>query len=321
MKDENLDSTSFGSSAKRARKLNGAGMFFLFTTILLLGAGIFISADYAKKSKQANILTTELSASDKRYTELDARYTVALADIESYRGKNATLDSLISMKEKSLLDMKANLNRERKQRQLGEKEYKAQLTDLNSLITDLTGKIESLQKANGVLIVQKDSLGNDIYQKQTVISQLETTNSSLSQKVTVASLLIPTHIAAEGIHDKSNGKVTETNRASKAQHLRVCFDVPQNKVAETGSKTFFIRILNPDGSVLAIDNQGSGIFTSIETGAEIQYSTSLTADYQQQAQTGLCTVWNQGTPFQEGNYTAEIYQDGYLTGKQMFELK
>jgi len=321
MKDENLDSTSYSSSAKRSRKLNGAGMFFLFTTILLLGAGIFISADYAKKSKEATTLTTELSASDKRYTELDARYTVALADIESYRGKNATLDSLISMKEKSLLDMKSNLNRERKQRQLGEKEYKQQLVDLNSLITGLASKIDSLQRANGILIVQKDSLGNDIYQKQTVISQLETTNSSLSQKVTVASLLIPTHIVAEGIHDKSNGKVSETNRASKAHHLKVCFDIPQNKVAETGSKTFFIRILNPDGSVLAIDNQGSGVFTSVETGAEIQYSTTLTADYQQQSQAGLCTVWNQGTPFQEGNYTNEIYQDGYLTGKQMFELK
>jgi len=320
MKDENFDSTSYNST-RSTKKLNGAGMFFLFTTILLLGAGIFISADYAKKSKEANSLTTELSASEKRYTELDARYTVALADIESYRGKNATLDSLISMKEKSLLEMQANLKKERKQRQIGEKEYKLQLTDLNSLITGLTVKIDSLQRVNGILVVQKDSLGNDIYQKQTVISQLQTTNTSLSQKVTVASLLIPTHIEADGIHDKSNGKVSETNRASKAQHLRICFDVPQNKVAETGSKTFFIRILNPDGSVLAMDNQGSGVFTSVETGAQIQYTTSLTADYQQSSQAGLCAVWSQATPFQEGMYSAEIYQDGYLTGKQVLELK
>jgi hypothetical protein len=133
--------------------------------------------------------------------------------------------------------------------------------------------------------------------------------------------LIPTHIEAVGVHDKSNGKVSETNHASKAQHLRVCFDVPQNKVAETGSKTFLIRILNPDGSVLATDNQGSGVFTAVETGAQMQYTTSLTADYQQAAQAGLCAVWNQSTAFQEGKYTAEIYQDGYLTGQQVFELK
>jgi len=321
MKDENFDSTSYGSNVKRSKKLNGAGMFFLFTTILLLGAGIFISADFAKKSKEANALNTELSASEKRYTELDARYTVALADIESYRGKNATLDSLISLKERSLLEMKANLNKERKNRQLGEKEYKSQLTDLNSLITGLTIKIDSLQKVNGVLVVQKDSLGNDIFQKQTVITQLQTTNTSLSQKVTVASLLIPTHIEAIGIRDKSNGKVAETNHASKAQHLRICFDIPQNKVAEAGSKTFLVRVLNPDGSVLAMDNQGSGVFNSVETGAQMQYTTSLSADYQQQSQAGLCAVWNQSTPFQEGKYTAEIYQDGYLTGKQVFELK
>jgi len=320
MKDENIDSTSY-SSTGRSKKLNGAGMFFLFTTILLLGAGIFISADYAKKSKEATALTTDLSASEKRYTELDARYTVALADIESYRGKNATLDSMLNMREKAILDMKANLGRERKQRQIGDKEYKQQLTDLSSLIAGLTVKIDSLQRVNGVLVVQKDSLGNDIYQKQTVITQLQTTNTSLSQKVTVASLLIPTRIDAEAVRDKSNGKVAETNRASKAQHLKVCFDVPQNKVAETGSKTFFVRILSPDGSVLAVDNQGSGVFTSLETGAQVQYTTSLTADYQQESQAGLCAVWSQTTPFQEGKYTAEIYQDGYLTGKQVLELK
>jgi hypothetical protein len=53
----------------------------------------------------------------------------------------------------------------------------------------------------------------------------------------------------------------------------------------------------------------------------MQYSTTASVDYQNQAKADVCTMWNQGTPFVAGKYTAEIYQDGYLIGKQNFELK
>lgn len=321
MKDETYESTSYSDSTRRSKKLNGTGMFFLVTTIVLLGAGVFLSADSIHKSKQATALSAELSTSEKRYTDLDAKYSEALSEIESYRGKNATLDSVLAIKEKAIIDMRANLSQERKKRQLSETDYKSQLTDLNSMITGLTARVDSLQRENRVLVVQKDSLGNDITQKQSAISQLQTTNTTLTQKVTVASLLIPSNIVMEGIRDKSNGKESETNHASKVQHLKICFDIPQNKVSDAGSKTFMVRILDPQGAVLSVDNQGSGVFTSVENGTQMQYTTSTTVDYQQQAQAGLCTKWSQTTPFQVGNYTAEIYQDGYLLGKQTLALK
>ena len=318
MKDDNFSSTTYESST---RKLNGAGIFFLVTTLVFLGAGVYLFAHSATKAKEAAALSTELTTSENRYADLDAKYTNALAEIESYKGKNAALDSILTSKEKSITDMRANLNREKKQRQISQSEYKTQLDNLNSMIADLSSKIDALQKENGVLMVRTDSLGKDISQKQSTISQLQTTNTNLSQKVTVASLLIPSNIVAEGIRDKSSGKEAETSRASKVQHLKVCFDIPQNKVSDAGSKTFIVRILSPEGTVLSGQDQGSGTFTRVETNEQMQYTTTTTVDYQQHAQAGLCTKWSQSTPFHPGNYTAEIYQDGYLIGSQTFALK
>ncbi len=318
MKDENFNSATYESST---RKLNGAGIFFLVTTLVFLGAGIFLFADSAHKAKETMALSTELTTSEKRYSDLDAKYTNALAEIESYKGKNAALDSVLIAKEKAITDMRANLNKEKKQRQLSQTEYKNQLDNLNSMIADLSSKIDALQKENGVLMVRTDSLGKDISQKQTTISQLQTTNTNLSQKVTVASLLIPSNIVAEGVRDKSNGKEAETSKASKVQHLKICFDVPQNKVSDAGSKTFIVRVLNPQGAVMAGQDQASSTFTSVETNEQMQYTTTSTIDYQQQSQAGVCTKLNQPAAFQPGTYTAEIYQDGYLIGKQSFTLK
>lgn len=318
MKDDNFNSVTYESST---RKLNGAGIFFLVTTLVFLGAGVYLFAHSATKAKEAKTLSTELTTSENRYADLDAKYTNALAEIESYKGKNAALDSLLISREKAITDMRATLNKEKKQRQLSQTEYKAQLDNLNTMIADLSSKIDALQKENGVLIVRTDSLGNDIFQKQTTITQLQTTNTNLSQKVAVASLLIPSNIVAEGTRDKSNGKEVETSRASKAQHLNVCFDIPQNKVSDAGSKTFIVRILSPEGTVLAAQDQSSNTFTRVETNEQMQYTTTSTIDYQQHPQAGICTKWSQSAPFHAGNYTAEIYQDGYLIGTQSFTLK
>src|SRR6185295_5608656 len=125
MKDENFNSTTYVT--ERSRKLNGAGIFFLITTLVFLGAGIFLFADSNHKAKEARTLNTELVASEKRYSDLDSKYTEALGEIESYKGKNAELDSMLSLREKSINDLRANLTKERKKRTLSEADYKGQL--------------------------------------------------------------------------------------------------------------------------------------------------------------------------------------------------
>src|SRR6476469_7358253 len=103
MKDDNFSSTTYVSST---RKLNGAGIFFLVTTLVFLGAGIFLFADSAHKAKEAKSLSSELTTSEKRYSYLDVKYTNALAEIKSYKGKNAALDSILIAKEKAITDMR-----------------------------------------------------------------------------------------------------------------------------------------------------------------------------------------------------------------------
>ncbi len=320
MKDETSGTTNYAYT-ERQRKLNGTGVFFLITTLIFLGAGIYLFATGVHKTHEAAALNTELTSSETRYTDLDSRYSSALAEIETYKGKNATLDSVLSIRENNIKELRSNLGSEKKKRQLSESEYKTQLGSLNNMLDDLNKKIDELQKQNGMLTVQRDSLGNNLAQTQTKVSELTTTNTQLSQKVTVASLLIPSNLTVEGVRDRSSGKESETDRASKVQHLKICFDVPQNKVADAGEKTFLIRILSPEGSVLAIQDQGSGTFASVETNEQMQYTTAATVDYKAEAQKDVCVHWSQSTPFVKGNYNTEVYQDGYLIGKESFELK
>lgn len=96
--------------ASQKSKLSGMSILLLITTIVFVGATIFLFADNQSKSKQLSAVSEEVTASEKRYTDLDAKYTAALAEIESYKGKNSTLDSMLAVKERYILTLRANLN-------------------------------------------------------------------------------------------------------------------------------------------------------------------------------------------------------------------
>ena len=83
---------------------------------------------------------------------------------------------------------------------------------------------------------------------------------------------------------------------------------------------FYVRIISPSGSTLSVQDQGSGVLTAVETGEQVTYTTTASANYNQTKQ-NVCSHWNQSTGFQPGKYIAEIYQDGYLVGKKDLELK
>ena len=198
--------------------------------------------------------------------------------------------------------------------------YKKQMEELNILIADLNVKVEGLEKEKVALVAQRDSIGLNLNKTETRVVELQSTNAQLSRKVTQASLLVPANVEVSGSFDKSSGKEAATLRANKSEQLRVCFDIPENKIADAGEKTFVIRIISPQGTVLAIQDQGSGVFTDANSGEQKQFTTTATVDYSQQPKS-VCAHWKQSTPFAEGSYLAEIYQDGFIVGKQNFELK
>jgi hypothetical protein len=206
------------------------------------------------------------------------------------------------VKEKELMAYKSNIEQMKKQKKVSEADYKKQVDGLNSVVADLTAQIKKLQEENQILITKNDSLGVSLAGQMTTNAELQTENKSLSEKVSLASLLKPTAITATGVRGKSSGKEVETDNSKKAEKLKVCFDLPENMVAEAGEKTFMVRIISPQGTTLAVQSSGSGTFQVAGTDEQRQYTTSTSIDYDQKAK-NVCTYWQQTAPFGGGEYT------------------
>lgn len=128
------------------------------------------------------------------------------------------------------------------------------------------------------------------------------------------------NISGSAVNVKKNGKEVSTSKAKRTDQLKVCFDMMRNPIAKAGKKEVMLRIISPQGDVLSVESMGSGVFTHGDTGEQMKYTTKATIDYQNQSE-NYCMYWEQNSSFIGGNYTAEVYNDGYLIGSGGFSIK
>lgn len=285
--------------------------------IILACVNIYLYVKLNNKQQTVKELIEVTNMDSIKIADLDTKYTSALSDLESLKGQNTSLDSLLTVKENQIKNMKSALDAARKAKKLSDKEYADKVADLQQLIDDLKNQITTLEKEKNILVTQKDSIGRDLDVMIGENTQLKKENRVFK---TEAGLLKAQNIVATGVFSKKNGKEITTNKAKSSERIKVCFDVDESKSSDVGNKTFYLRLVSPEGVTLAVQSMGSGVLTLAKTNEQVQYTMTKDIEYTQQKQ-NVCIYWKQNTPFPKGNYTAEIYQDGYKVGSSDFTLK
>lgn len=112
---------------------------------------------------------------------------------------------------------------------------------------------------------------------------------------------------------KNNGK-TEKN-ITKARQLMVKFTIPQNNSTPVGEKTIYLRITNPEGSLLG----GGGSF-SFE-GATVPCTARKSIEYAGEEISGITMYWDVNTTLTPGDYTVELFADNYRLASRKFTMK
>jgi myosin heavy subunit len=236
---------------------------------------------------------------------LETELTAVKADLDKFKGYSVELDSLLA-------DARS---------QLAAKEKRiAALSKDSKKLKELQKELEELKKMRDNLLEQVDRLvqENNLLRKenqefQATISNLKLVKSDLEKKVESGSVLTANNVLMIGYKEKSSGKKSPTVIAKKTDLIDVCFDLMQNRIAPTGSKEVYLRIISPEGATLAIQSLGSGTFKEKESGQENLFTAKKTIEYDGTTK-NHCISWKPNMPFASGKYKAEVYVDGYLAG-------
>lgn len=264
---------------------------------------------YKMSSDAKDTQTTLVDEKSKVMSELEAlkvSYDKAIAENTSIS------DELIAERDK-VVKLMADLEKS-KGDAASLRKYKDQFFKLQDTNKSLLAQVDDLKKQNATLTVQRDStatvLGESKAYNQVLIGQ----NEELSKTVEKGSKLSVLNLSTGGYKERSSGKQIETDKASRADLLKVKFTIAENAIAKQGDRTYYVQIIDSKNNVL-------GEKQTVAFGDQsLTYSFTKVVPYENKSVNVSEDL--KGKNFEKGNYFVNIFDEtGQSVSKSSFSLR
>lgn len=303
-------------SNKSSKKTVYLVIIFLLLLINLVGA-------YYLFKGQQDLEATQIEVVDLKddLSSLQADFNAQLAELDEMKGINAELDAILLERENEIKAHLAEIEKWKSQSGFNKNELnklKGKIVEFEAERASFISQIDELSKENAELTEIKERLELDLSSEKEVTAELTEEKEYLSEKFELGSLLQADELTASGIKVKDNGVEKEIGKVKNVEKIMVCYQTGANKVREKGEVKMQLRLLNPKGETMYLEQEGSGVFKSKENGQELRYSKEASFNFDG-GNKKICIYWSHNI-VDAGIYTAEIYQEGYLVGINKFEL-
>lgn len=273
--------------------------------LLLLGSLGYIF----KMSTDAEIVRTELKTTltEKESVmndlqELKATYDAAIAE-------NTTMsDELIKERDKVVALME-----ELKKSKGNVSKFKSQLTSLQNNMKVLIAENDNLKKQNVVLTTQRDSTRVVLVESKKANETLTAQNSDLAKTVEKGSILTVLNTKGAAYKVRSSGRQIETEKASRADILKVSFTIAENKIAKSGDKLYYVQVIDANNNVVGDKKT--------ESFGPKSLTYSFTTNVKYENKTIDVSQDLPGKDFAKGVYIVNVFDKAELVSKSSFSLR
>ncbi|SHF12104.1 hypothetical protein SAMN05444377_10413 [Flavobacterium fontis] len=280
----------------------------LILALLLLGSLFYIfklTTDTQNLETKVTAVTTEKDNVLKDLQALKATYDAAIAENTSMS------DELIAEREK-VVQLMAQL--EKAKGDAGAlKKYRDQYKALEAKMKTLMVEVETLKGENQKLAKNLDSTSVVLQDSKNYNQVLVGQNEQLSKTVEKASKLSVLNLKTAAYKQKSSGKQIETDKASRADILKISFTIAENAVAKSGDKNYYVQIIDAKSNVL-------GDKETVTFGSQ-SLTYSFIAKVKYENKTVDVSQDLPGKSFEKGTYFVNIFDKGELVSKSSFTLR
>jgi len=276
--------------------------------VLLVGSLVYIfkmTSDAKALENTVQTVTNDKASVMKDLEELKATYDAAIAENTSMS------DELIAEREK-VVNLMADLKKSKGDAASMSK-YKSQFFALQSKMKTLVAENETLKKDNANLTVQRDStvmvLGEAKKYNEVLVGQ----NEELSKTVEKASKLTISNLQTAAYKLRSSGKQISTEKARKADILKISFTISENAVAKAGERTYYVQVIDAKNNVLGEKKT--------ETFGDQTLTYSFVSNVQYDGKPVQVSQDLPGKDFEKGTYFVNVFDKGELVSKSSFSLR
>ena len=293
------------------------GCAALACLVVLIVVLIISNAKRTEEVNQAREETENLRLANDRLL-LTNEFNQLNADFNQYEDQQRYLknDSLVQKYNEARLKVEGlltELNQEKKANSANRKRIKdleAEIKTLKGIVKHYLEEIQRLGEENEGLKKELQQVNQRNEQLASQVSVTTSQNEKLTETVKLAKKLNITGVSLHAYNKKGKNE----KKISKAKQLGVSFIVSPNNTAAAGMKDFYIRIVSPEGSLLG----NAGTFNL--DGSSVACTAHRQIEYANE-EVSISVYWDVNTTLTPGDYTVEVFADGYRLANRHFTMK
>lgn len=276
--------------------------------VLLIGSLVYIfkmTSDTEVVKTELKSTMTEKEAVMKDLQELKSTYDAAISE-------NTSMSDELTQERDKVITLMNDLSKS-KGDVASLAKYKSQSIALQSKMRVLIAENEGLKKQNTTLTSQRDSTVVVLGEAKKSNEALAGQNEELSKVVEKAAKLTVLNTRGSAYRLRSGGKEVATDKASRADVLKISFTIAENQVAQSGTKSYYVQVIDSKNNVLGdkkTENFGDNTLT---------YSFMSNVNYENK--TVDVTESLRGNDFPKGTYFVNIFDKDQLVSKTSFVLR
>jgi hypothetical protein len=232
-------------------------------------------------------------------------------------------DSIVTQRDRDIAEKKVKIQQLLTKVNASKEELAQAKTLIASLNEDITGyktQIETLQGEKLVLTQQKEAVTKERDEAKKETEDAKNVIKEKEDVIDIGSTLHASNFDILGINEKKGGKERTTTTAKRVDKLRISFDLDENRITQSGSKTIYICITDPKGNPVTVAALGSGTFTARDGGDKF-FTEKVEVNYTQGQRQTINVDWKQNSNFETGDYKIEVYNNGFKIGEGVRSLK
>jgi hypothetical protein len=225
----------------------------------------------------------------------------------------AEKDSIIqadAVEIKRLLDSQWDYNR-----------IKKKVTQLQEISQRYVRQMDSLYTVNRELVAENERIREEYQNERRQNTNLTRQKEELTNKVNQAATMRISNYSAQAVRFKGSGKESTTDRASRAERIRIDFTVAANELIQPGTKLFYVRIADPKRAIIS---KGSGDEYSFKANGEtLQFTEKVRVNYDGK-ETAVRAYYTKPDAYElmPGTYFIDVYEEGgKVIGQTTVDLK
>ena len=287
---------------------NGLKVGLGIALVLFLATGFYTMNLYKESNETKKTLNEEkqlvmndLNAMAKQYDEAIADNDITNKDLIEARDRIQGLIDSLRISETNVKSLWR---------------YKSKYANLQKEMDVLLAQNDSLRIENSYLATSLDSTRVRLEESSVFRDSLLVQNTALAEVVENASILNTVDLKGFGVIERTSGKLIPTERARRADKIRVCFTVAKNPLVQKGDQELYVQVIDPNNNILGANQQ------VVFGNKTLNYSVVSKFNYEN-SNLNVCefVTVSGDNDFEKGRYIVNVFNQKDLVSSSEFTMK